>query len=398
VLERDYRDYIYQNPHLLFPNDSIQMKQKEVYIDGKFVDLLFQVQGTQYIIELKRDRIGRDAIGQVMEYYGLMLRRYGNRIYKMMLVAPSIPDFRRLPLEVFGIQCIEIALPAVVAAREPVINLAERSERRESSRLEPEVFTVPQRVEFSRLQPPCSRQSMVLAQTLLRDGLQGIEREFKEYEIRPVKMVNWSNPGLLYFPEISGLDVTQGGAWWAYSFGPLEQSAKNDVPNISVNALPWGLDVAVNAELQRSQAVMLAKIGSAPEVFDKRVAEHGALQFQAWFKLELQPRIYRWVLVDQKDWLHWDAAYILNLHRRYEDDFFPKKAHWKAFIEQHGPKLTDEQNAHMSRMNQRLNLCFRLVDSIRAEDHLWTSAYDEQVRLLDSRYRRLKPLIEFFQM
>jgi len=210
-------------------------------------------------------------------------------------------------------------------------------------------------------------------------------------------MVNWSNPGLLYFPEIAGLNVAQGGAWWAYSFGPLEQSAKNDVPNISVNVLPWGLDVAINAELQRSQAVMLAKIAQAPEVFDKRVAKHGALKFQAWFKLEIQPRIYRWFLVDQKDWPHWDAAYIMNLHRRYEDDFVDEKARLKALIELQGPKLTGKQDAHMSRMNQRLNLCFRLVECIGSEASFWTVDYDQQIGLLEDSYGRLKPLINFFQ-
>jgi hypothetical protein len=37
---------------------------------------------------------------------------------------------------------------------------------------------------------------------------------------------------------------------------------KHDVPNISVNALPWGLDFAVNAELHTSQQVMRDRIAS----------------------------------------------------------------------------------------------------------------------------------------
>lgn len=72
MLERDLHDYLFENPDVLFPNQVINRKRREVFIEGRRIDLLFEVDGVQYIIELKRDTIRREDVGQVFEYYGLM--------------------------------------------------------------------------------------------------------------------------------------------------------------------------------------------------------------------------------------------------------------------------------------------------------------------------------------
>ena len=59
-LERDLRDYLYENPDILFQTEPIKQKRKEVYIEGRFIDLLFEVGGVYYIVELKRDTIRRE--------------------------------------------------------------------------------------------------------------------------------------------------------------------------------------------------------------------------------------------------------------------------------------------------------------------------------------------------
>ena len=73
MLERDLQTYLFENPDVLFPNQIVSQRRREVYIEGRRVDLLFEVDGTQYIIELKRDTIKREDVGQVCEYYGLCL-------------------------------------------------------------------------------------------------------------------------------------------------------------------------------------------------------------------------------------------------------------------------------------------------------------------------------------
>ena len=109
--ERDLQNYLFDNPNVLFPNQVINSKRREVFIEGRRIDLLFEVEGVHYIVELKRDRINRESVGQIFEYYALMRMSRSTASFKMLLVAPTIPLFRRLPLEEFGIRCVEIAHP-----------------------------------------------------------------------------------------------------------------------------------------------------------------------------------------------------------------------------------------------------------------------------------------------
>jgi hypothetical protein len=131
MLERDLQDYLFENPDVLFPDQVIQRKRREVSVGGRRIDLLFEVDGVQYIIELKRDTIRREDIGQVFEYYGLMRQSNETAHFKMILVAPSIPEYRRIPLEEFGIRCVEDAAMGKKAALRRIASSAMRSNLRE---------------------------------------------------------------------------------------------------------------------------------------------------------------------------------------------------------------------------------------------------------------------------
>jgi len=111
--ERDLQDYLFENTDILFPNQVINSKRREVFIEGRRIDLLFEVDGIHYIVELKKDTIKRETIGQIFEYYALMRMSASTARFKMILVAPMIPLFRRLPLEEFGIRCVEIQHPPI---------------------------------------------------------------------------------------------------------------------------------------------------------------------------------------------------------------------------------------------------------------------------------------------
>src|SRR5581483_7802895 len=115
-------------------------------------------------------------------------------------------------------------------------------------------------------------------------------------------------------------------------FGQSEQMPKNDVPNISVNALPWGLDITINAELRTSQEVMRHHIERSPKRFDRLVAEHGALQFQAWLKFEHQPRIYHWIPIHKLAPGTWLGQNILDLYRGAEMNFSALRTYWLNWI------------------------------------------------------------------
>jgi hypothetical protein len=164
-----------------------------------------------------------------------------------------------------------------------------------------------------------------------------------------------------------------------------------------VNALPWGLDFAINAELHRSQKVMRERIEYSPEQFDRLVAEHGALEFQAWLKFEHQPRIYHWISLPRLSSGTWHARDILDLYRRSEINFAELRTHWLAWIKEQRSELTQGQISHMERTNQKLNLALRLVKSFTKEDLIWSMQYDEQKARFQVEYESLKPFITFFQ-
>jgi RecB family endonuclease NucS len=107
--ERELQDYLFEHPELLFPGSRVQEKAREYAIHGRRIDLLFVVDGTRYIVEFKGVPLQRDHIGQVVEYYGLMKKYLKEANLRMILVAPSIPEWRGRYLEELGIRCVELS-------------------------------------------------------------------------------------------------------------------------------------------------------------------------------------------------------------------------------------------------------------------------------------------------
>jgi hypothetical protein len=401
MLERDLQDYLFENPDVLFPGKIITRKRREVYIEGRRIDLLFEVDGVQHIVELKRDTIKREDIGQVFEYYGLMRQSNETASFKMILVAPSIPAYRRIPLEEFGIRCVEVQhRPQSLQERALLISAGIAYQKREHT-VSTLVAALPSvnRVRFEDLLPPIHPKSLKLSHLLLRDGLASVQKAFSEYEVvLPIKMANSNQPDVLCFPDEGVASrFVRGGAWWAFSFGQSEEMPKNDVPNISVNALPWGLDFAVNAELRTSQEVMRQRVERSSERFDALVLEHGDLQLQAWLKLEHQPRFYHWIPLSVMSPNMWRSHDLLELYRRSELNYSELRSHWLAWIAEQRATLTVAQLGQMNRTNRKLNLAIRLVRSFGASDPLWNQPYGEQQAQFQAEYRKLKPLIDFFQ-
>jgi Endonuclease NucS len=395
MLERDLQNYLFENPDILFPGLAIASKRREVLIGGLRIDLLFEIDGTHFIVELKRDTIKRADIGQIFEYYALMCQRHETATFRMILVAPSIPDYRKSALETFGIRCVEVkSWPQTVQDVAAAITQPERLPRtRPAKQTEAAVIPDSKRIRFEDLAPPVTQESMAPSHQILRDGLLDVERAYSaEYEIVPIQMVHPRHPDVLFFSatESTPNPVSIGvGAWWAYALGHSEEMQKNDVPNISVNALPWGLDFAVNAELRTSQKVMRDRIASQPERFNRVVAEHGALRFQAWLKIEFQPRIYHWIVLSREDAGSWRGSDIIERHRLLESAFLNVRDHWIAQVKVHRPELTSKQISHMESTNKNLNLALRLVDCVAKDDEIWRSLTnsrrsDSEIRTEDS--------------
>lgn len=133
MIERELQDYLYEHPELLFPDSRFQEKAREYTIHGRRIDLLFVVDGIRYIVELKGVPLQREHIGQVVEYYGLMKGYLNEANLRMILVAPSIPEWRGRYLEELGIRCVELSeVPADSASAKRVTNTSRKSMRHEA--------------------------------------------------------------------------------------------------------------------------------------------------------------------------------------------------------------------------------------------------------------------------
>ena len=238
----------------------------------------------------------------------------------MILVAPSIPAYRRHPLEEFGVRCVKVSHgqasvrgtsgscqrcrgskeDANVRCRVWLLALSSVSQRRWK------IFFLQPRLRLLPFPICCSEMAFP-----------SLKRCFPEYEVRPVRMTSPHSHDIFCFPEkAEGARFIRGGAWWAYRFGHCDEMPKNDVPNVSMAALPWGLDFAINAELRHLTGSDGQKIEESLERFNGLVREHGGLEWQAWLKLEHQPRFYHWVEVRHSPPGTWDGRDLLELYRQ----------------------------------------------------------------------------------
>jgi hypothetical protein len=192
MLERDLQDYLFDNPDVLFPGQIVQEKSREFYVQGRRIDLLFRVDGLRYIVELKRATIEREHIGQVIEYYGLMRESIEAADLRMILVAPSIPSYRKHFLEEIGIRCVEIqSLPRSDSERNLVKKASSAQLGKERAELElTESLSGLTSIRFEEITAPATSRALAISHLALKDSLQQIPRDFSEYDIDPVKTNN----------------------------------------------------------------------------------------------------------------------------------------------------------------------------------------------------------------
>jgi hypothetical protein len=400
--ERDMQDYLYDHPEVLFPGCSVQEKAREYAIHGRRIDLLFVVDGVRYIVELKAIPLQRDHIGQAVEYYGLMKGYLREANLRMILVSPSVQEYRAKYLEELGIRCVELSeIPENPATAKKIATTSRASMHREFAAAERDALIQPgDRFVWEEVTSPSTPRTVALARRFLRDSLEPIRSHFQEYEVVPYGVTRWNAPDVDFeYHEGSGYgrkEVTHGSIWWAYRFGNTRDAPPNDIPNISVMAHPGGLDVTLNAELKPSQLVLRDRIGRYPDLFNRILREHGRLWLKTYLKFEHQPRFYHWVLADRLSPGDFDAARILELYQTSADRFAHNRALWIERIVQFNQQLSHKQIDHLNRANRSPNLATRLTHWFPETDPFWTTQYGEQLQQVIEAVFGLKPLIDFF--
>jgi len=91
ILERDIEKYIANNPDMLVEGYCVEKIQK-TFKDGSRLDLLLHNSetGERIVVEIKKDRVGRDAKQQIKRYMELCRGELGYQEVRGIIVCPGI--------------------------------------------------------------------------------------------------------------------------------------------------------------------------------------------------------------------------------------------------------------------------------------------------------------------
>ena len=93
-----------------FLNEPLKQFAWETSSNVGRADLVFEDRhGRLLIIEVKRGKLPRGAIDQLLDYFGMIKQRFPDKPVELMVVANAIPSERRLTCESRDIECREIS-------------------------------------------------------------------------------------------------------------------------------------------------------------------------------------------------------------------------------------------------------------------------------------------------
>ena len=108
MIEREMEDLLWENPEKLLNEPLKQFRRQPSDKVGR-ADLVFEDKyGNLLVIELKLGKMGRDAIGQLHDYFGMLKKEFPDRPVEMMVVANAIHQEGRLSCENNNIYAREI--------------------------------------------------------------------------------------------------------------------------------------------------------------------------------------------------------------------------------------------------------------------------------------------------
>jgi hypothetical protein len=109
MVEREMQELLWQHPERFF-NEPLKQIAWEAASEVGRADLVFEDRhGRLLIIEVKRGKLPRGAIGQLQDYFGMMKQKYPGKPVEMMVVACTIPTERKLACEHYDIEWREFS-------------------------------------------------------------------------------------------------------------------------------------------------------------------------------------------------------------------------------------------------------------------------------------------------
>jgi hypothetical protein len=114
MLEKDIENLLVKYPNEFLSKYILTVKGQQVKLGTYYADIIFENRkGDVVIAEIKKGILKRDALGyalgQAMEYYGLLRKKEPNKEIRLMLVANVIPEGMTAFLnEKLGVEFVEI--------------------------------------------------------------------------------------------------------------------------------------------------------------------------------------------------------------------------------------------------------------------------------------------------
>lgn len=110
MLEKDIENLLAKHPEEFFPRYKLNLRGQQVKLDSYYADIVFENEAGDFVvIEVKRGILPREAIGQIVDYYGELKLAYPKKSMHLVLVANVIPKERTVFLaEKLGIDFVEI--------------------------------------------------------------------------------------------------------------------------------------------------------------------------------------------------------------------------------------------------------------------------------------------------
>lgn len=117
MLEKDIENLLVRYPGEFLPKYGFIVKGQQVKLGSDYADIVFEdSKGDLVIVEVKRGILDREALGQVIVYYGLLRKKEPNKNIRLMLVANVIPEsMKAFPDEKLGVEFQEISISKIMS-------------------------------------------------------------------------------------------------------------------------------------------------------------------------------------------------------------------------------------------------------------------------------------------
>ena len=116
MLEKDIENLLARYPDEFMRLKGLKLVGQQVKLDSYFADIIFQDKSlNKIVVEVKRGILPRDAIPQIMDYYGVIKLTQPETNIKLIIIANVIPKERIILLsERLGIEFIEVPITKLI--------------------------------------------------------------------------------------------------------------------------------------------------------------------------------------------------------------------------------------------------------------------------------------------